>query len=88
MIDFQQTTPGQSEIENSFLEFGINPAHEAARVLASSAQIVRAILGRRAELDKAGQYNEPLIVLAGEAHNVPAQIIRHMAVLNKIKKAE
>jgi len=54
---------------------------EAAAILRSATEAVQAILERRAELDREGQYDMHLVVLAGDDHAMPAHKIHHILVL-------
>ncbi len=60
---------------------------DAAQVLNSSTKAVKAILERRAELDRKGNHDIPLVVLAGEFHSIPSHTIHHVAVLNGLKNS-
>lgn len=60
---------------------------DAAATLGSATQAVKLILARRQELDRAGQADTPLIVLAGETHINPAHYIHHMLVLKGLLAA-
>jgi len=60
---------------------------EAAAILHSATQAVKAILDRRAALDREGKKDTPLIVLAGETHSMPAHLVHHMLVLKGLAKS-
>lgn len=60
---------------------------DAAAILHSATQAVNLVLARRRELDRAGQADRPLVVLAGERHDVPAYILHHMLVLKGLLDA-
>ncbi len=60
---------------------------DAATILRSATETVAAILGRREKLDREGQQNDPLVVLAGESHSMPAHHLHHMLVLDGLTKS-
>lgn len=60
---------------------------DAAATLNSATQAVKLILARRRELDRTGQADRPLVVLAGETHITPAHYIHHMLVLKGLLAA-
>mgnify|MGYP003625104901 CR=1 FL=1 len=60
---------------------------EAAAILGSAVKTVKAILKRRAALDRQGQSDETLFVMAGEHHNLPAHKLHHMLVLQGLYEA-
>jgi hypothetical protein len=60
---------------------------DAAALLHSSAIAVKAILDKRAELDRNGRQATPLFVNLGEYHDVPAHKLHHIAVIDGVRKA-
>lgn len=60
---------------------------QAVAILSSATRAAKAILERRAALDKQERRDEPLIVLAGENHHAPSHLIHHMLVIDKLAKS-
>lgn len=67
------------------ISFQIDLDEEAALLLSSATGAVRKILDRRRALDADGQYDTPLVVILGEAHDNPAHHAHHMLVLDGLK---
>lgn len=61
---------------------------EAAAILNSATRAVKAILDRRAALDREGKADVPLVVITGERHSVPAHRVHHMAVIKALREQE
>ena len=67
---------------------GIDVDEDAAAILRSATKTVEKILARRADMDRDGQYQDPLVVVAGEIHDNIPDIVHHMLVLDGISQPE
>lgn len=61
---------------------------DAAAILSSAVQTTKKILERREALDRAGQKDQPLYVMAGETHDRPSHMLHHLLVLEGLKQAD
>jgi hypothetical protein len=61
---------------------------DVQRLLSSAQEAARAILARRAEMDRAGLQDQPLIVLASESHDKPGHAAFRMLVAEILSHAE
>lgn len=66
----------------------MNLDQDAAAILSSSVQVVKRILDRRAEMDRAGLHDQSLIVLAGEIHPVPSHLVHNMLLIEGVRRVD
>jgi len=78
---------GKKRRNKEFLT-GISVDTDAAAILQSATRAVEAILARRQALDRNGMKDKPLVILGGEFHNLPSNILHHMLVIKELRKHE
>lgn len=61
---------------------------DAALVRGSANRVVEAALTRRAAMDRQGKYDQPLLVVLGEIHSIPAHYVHHMLVMEGLRSRE
>lgn len=65
-----------------------DPAAAAADARASAERVVRGAIAAREDMDRAGRRDAPLVLLAGEVHDRPANIAQHMFILDGLLRHE
>lgn len=66
----------------------LNVEEDAAALLASAKRTADVTLSYRAQLDREGKGNQPLVVLAGEMHPVISHTLHHILFTNELLKHE
>lgn len=92
---FEQTGTGKGQGEKEagqyasiFERLGIDVDLHAEIIKDCAFGALERILDRRAEMDAAGDYDVPLVVVSGEVHEMPAYHLQHMVILAELAKRE